>query len=203
MDASMLTGSGITVHIFGDDLDALLTASREVAALLADVPGVASVSDGVEETTPELRIEVDLEKAIRSGLTAAQVYQQVAAALSTEATATQVDGLTCWCFPARAPRRSRTCARSRSPRSAATARRRRSPFRTLRRLRRRNRCSPFRAPMQRRYVSVSAELAEGYNITLVSADAERALAGYEPPQGLRIELTARTRPSGARCATCC
>ena len=59
MDLSMLSGSGITVRIYGEDLDALLSTSRDIAARLSEVEGVASVSDGEEETTPELQIHID------------------------------------------------------------------------------------------------------------------------------------------------
>lgn len=188
MDASMLTGSGITVHIFGDDLDALLTASREVAALLADVPGVASVSDGVEETTPELRIEVDLEKAIRSGLTAAQVYQQVAAALSTEATATQVDGLDVLVLSSESAPSLEDVRALMLTATGSDGEETEVALSDIAAFTEAESMQSISRSLQRRYVSVSAELAEGYNITLVSADAERALAGYEPPQGLRIEF---------------
>ncbi len=39
---------------------------------------------------------------------------------------------------------------------------------------------------QTRYVSVSAAIAEGYNVGLVSGDVEEKLAGYELPAGYRL-----------------
>jgi multidrug efflux pump subunit AcrB len=39
---------------------------------------------------------------------------------------------------------------------------------------------------QTRYISVSAEIAEGYNVGLVSADVEEKLEQYEVPEGYRL-----------------
>lgn len=188
MDMSMLTGSGITVRVYGDDLDALLKASREIAERLSDVVGVASVSDGVEETTPELRVVIDREKAMAEGLTVAQVYQQIAAALNTETTATEVDGLD---VVVRSEADDTTVSDVRMLMLAVTGRDGTeyevalsdiatfSVSETMQSISR---------SLQRRYVAVSGEVSDGYNVTLVTAEAERALSDYVPPDGVRYEF---------------
>lgn len=188
MDMSMLTGSGITVRVYGDDLDALLKASREIAERLSDVMGVASVSDGVEETTPELRVVIDREKAMAEGLTVAQVYQQIAAALNTETTATEVDGLD---VVVRSEADDTTVSDVRMLMLAVTGRDGTeyevalsdiatfSVSETMQSISR---------SLQRRYVAVSGEVSDGYNVTLVTAEAERALSDYVPPDGVRYEF---------------
>jgi multidrug efflux pump subunit AcrB len=40
---------------------------------------------------------------------------------------------------------------------------------------------------QRRYLTISAELEEGYNVTLVTSDVQEALSHYELPKGMSIE----------------
>ncbi len=188
MDMSMLTGSGITVRVYGDDLDALLKASREIAERLSDVVGVASVSDGVEETTPELRVVIDREKAMAEGLTVAQVYQQIAAALNAETTATEVDGLD---VVVRGEADDTTVSDVRMLMLAVTGRDGTeyevalsdiatfSVSETMQSISR---------SLQRRYVAVSGEVSDGYNVTLVTAEAERALSDYVPPDGVRYEF---------------
>lgn len=188
MDMSMLSGSGITVRVYGDDLDALLKASREIAEHLSNVAGVASVSDGVEETTPELRVVIDREKAMTEGLTVAQVYQQIAAALNAETTATQVDGLD---VVVRGEADDATVADVRALMLAVTGRDGTeyevalsdiatfSVSETMQSISR---------SLQRRYVAVSGEVSDGYNVTLVTAEAERALSDYVPPDGVRYEF---------------
>ena len=44
------------------------------------------VSDGLEEATPAVHLTVDRAKAMQHGMTVAQVYMQVASALSTSTT---------------------------------------------------------------------------------------------------------------------
>lgn len=188
MDMSMLTGSGITVRVYGDDLDALLKASREIAERLSNVAGVASVSDGVEETTPELRVVIDREKAMTEGLTVAQVYQQIAAALNTETTATEVDGLD---VVVRSEADDATVSDVRTLMLAVTDQdgtEREVALNDIATFSVSETMQSISRSLQRRYVAVSGEVSDGYNVTLVTAEAERALSDYVPPDGVRYEF---------------
>lgn len=188
MDMSMLSGSGITVRVYGDDLDALLKASREIAEHLSNVAGVASVSDGVEETTPELRVVIDREKAMTEGLTVAQVYQQIAAALNAETTATQVDGLD---VVVRGEADDTTVADVRALMLAVTGRdgtEYEVALSDIATFSISETMQSISRSLQRRYVAVSGEVSDGYNVTLVTAEAERALSDYVPPDGVRYEF---------------
>lgn len=188
MDMSMLSGSGITVRVYGDDLDALLKASREIAEHLSNVAGVASVSDGVEETTPELRVVIDREKAMTEGLTVAQVYQQIAAALNTETTATEVDGLD---VVVRGEADDTTVADVRALTLAVTGRdgtEYEVALSDIATFSISETMQSISRSLQRRYVAVSGEVSDGYNVTLVTAEAERALSDYVPPDGVRYEF---------------
>ncbi|MBR0368203.1 MAG: efflux RND transporter permease subunit, partial [Clostridia bacterium] len=78
MDISMMTGSGITVEITGDDIEELQRIAKDVADLARNTEGVIDVNDGLEDAVPELRIVVEKEKAIDKSLTTAQVYQFIA-----------------------------------------------------------------------------------------------------------------------------
>lgn len=90
MDITMLGGEGIEMEIKGDDLDTLQRIASDVAGIMRTVEGTTDVSDGQEETVPEIRIVVDKEKAAREGLTVAQVYQAVAKAVTDGSTVTTV-----------------------------------------------------------------------------------------------------------------
>ena len=79
----MMTGSGITLRVYGDDMERLQEAAKTVGEALEGVEGVRAVSDGLEEATPAVHLTVDRAKAMRHGMTVAQVYMQVASALST------------------------------------------------------------------------------------------------------------------------
>ena len=88
MDMSALSGSGAEVDIYGNDLDDLRTAADAVKAVMAEIPGVEDISDGQDAGDEEVLLTIDKDKAMRSGLTVAQIYQKIAAALSSDATAT-------------------------------------------------------------------------------------------------------------------
>lgn len=88
MDMSALGGSGVSVQIRGRDTDVLQELATEVAAVVESVEGTIDVSDGLQEASEELRITVDKEKAIEYGLTVAQVFAQVASELTDASNAT-------------------------------------------------------------------------------------------------------------------
>ena len=85
---SMLTGEGISIKLFGDDLEKLQSTAKDMAEKMSELSGIEKTETSIEDTTPEIKITVDKAKAISKNLTVAQVYQQVASALTTEKTAT-------------------------------------------------------------------------------------------------------------------
>lgn len=88
MDMSALSGSGVQVDITGSNLDTMLDLGNQVADKMREVEGVSEVSTGQESGDAELRVVVDKDKAMRLGLTVAQVYAELAQALTTESTST-------------------------------------------------------------------------------------------------------------------
>ena len=91
MDMSALGGSGISIQIKGRELDTLQEIARDIAAIVESVEGTAEVSDGLEESTGELRIVIDRDKAIEHGITVAQAFQQIQAKLADAASATTLE----------------------------------------------------------------------------------------------------------------
>lgn len=84
MDMSALTGSGISLEFYGENMDELQHAAVQAAQILQTIDGVTSVSDGLEDSAPALHIQVDRDKAMTNGLTVAQVFAQVSQALSNQ-----------------------------------------------------------------------------------------------------------------------
>ncbi|MBQ2782420.1 MAG: efflux RND transporter permease subunit [Oscillospiraceae bacterium] len=87
---SMMTGSGVSIQVFGDDMEHLQTAAKSIAAAMEKVEGIASASDGLEEAAPALHVSVDRTKAMQHGMTVAQIYMEIASALSTASTAQDI-----------------------------------------------------------------------------------------------------------------
>lgn len=87
---SSLMGSGVSVQIFCDDLDKLQKTANEIEAIIKDIDGITETDNGIADTTTEVRITVDKEKAMKHSLTVAQVFQQVATIVTSESTATSL-----------------------------------------------------------------------------------------------------------------
>lgn len=90
MDISSLMESGISIDIEGDELEQLRAIARDIAEITSGIEGVATVSDGIGETSPEYIITVDKTAAMRYSLTTAQVYSAVSTALTENTTAASV-----------------------------------------------------------------------------------------------------------------
>ena len=109
MDISMLTGTGVSVDIIGDDVATLRQIAGEVAQIIAGVEGTAEIDDGLEASVPEISITVDKERATDYNLTVGQVLQFVATKLAgkTEITEAELTARHGGVRPRRAQRRSR------------------------------------------------------------------------------------------------
>ncbi|MBE6971433.1 MAG: acriflavin resistance protein [Ruminococcaceae bacterium] len=92
---TMLTGSGVSLQVYGEDMEALQQAAKALSAKMAEVEGTAEVSDGLEEAVNALHISIDRNAAMKKGMTVAQIYMQVAQALTTSSTGSDMtlDGM--------------------------------------------------------------------------------------------------------------
>ncbi len=84
---SMLTsmsGEGISVKVYGEDLDNLIAESDRLQEELIKVEGIAEVTTSIADANPEIRIVIDEEKAMEEGIMVAQVYAEVVAQIQTE-----------------------------------------------------------------------------------------------------------------------
>ena len=88
MDMSALMTAGVSMQIQGKDLDTLEELAVSVGEKLSEVDGLEEIDNGVEDATPEYRIVVDKDKAAQYGLTVAQVFQKVQASLAEASAAT-------------------------------------------------------------------------------------------------------------------
>ncbi|MBQ0079547.1 MAG: efflux RND transporter permease subunit, partial [Eubacterium sp.] len=89
MDMStMMGGSDVSMTLYSEDLDDLRIAGVDIEEELSSMKSLENVSNVNEDSTDELHIVVNKNKAMQEGLTVAQVYQQIAAKLSKESTAT-------------------------------------------------------------------------------------------------------------------
>ena len=89
--------SGLSVKIYGADAETLSQLSEKVVDIVNDTEGVANASNGLGSGDATINLHIDRDKVRSYGLTVAQVYQQIAAKLTTTTTAqtpVTVDGST-------------------------------------------------------------------------------------------------------------
>ena len=188
MDMSMMTGgSGIRLAVTGDDMDTLRSAAAELARAVSAVEGVASVSDGQEENSTEVRITVDKAKAAEYNLTVAQVYQQVAAAVLSQTTATDitVNGSDLPVVVVPDDRDITTRETLEELKLTGTQNQQDCEVRLseIATITEAASSAAIHRENQSRTVTVTAQIADGYNIGLVSREVEKLLADYQMPEG--------------------
>ena len=89
--------SGLSVKIYGADAETLSQLSEKVVDIVNDTEGFTNATNGLGSGDATINLQIDRDKVRSYGLTVAQVYQQIAAKLTTTTTAqtpVTVDGST-------------------------------------------------------------------------------------------------------------
>lgn len=82
--SAMLGDDGVSIKLYGDDLKTLQNTAKDMAEKLAAIDGIDETDNGIGATSGEIKVTVDKTKAAKKSLTVAQVYQQIAAAITSE-----------------------------------------------------------------------------------------------------------------------
>ena len=194
MDMSALGGSGITVQVKGRELDTLQEIARDIAAIIEGVEGTTEVSDGLEESTGELRILIDRDKAIEHGLTVAQVFQQIQVKLADAASATtletEIEEYSVYVKHAKDIELTRELVKNLEiDRTKQDGKKEKIKLSDIASFESTQAPKSVNRIEQTRYIGVTAAIADGYNVGFVSADVEEALKNYEMPSGYSYTMS--------------
>lgn len=188
----MLAGSGISIDVYANDLDTLQQAATDIAAELAQVEGVQESHSGINDPAPELHFTVDKEKAMEYGLTVAQVYAEIAEALTAETSAISLsdDGIT---YQVTVTTDETALTPDTIGDYTFTVEKPDGTTQTVvladvAQLEETETLSSINRLQQRRYLTVTALLAPGENVTLVTDRAQDTLAAMELPAGVQYEF---------------
>lgn len=192
MDMSALGGSGVSVRLEGADLDTLKELAGEVAEVLKGVEGTAEVSDGIEDPTPELHIIIDKDKAMEQGLTVAQVYMEIVSLTAAPSAATTIS-LEGESYPTVVLESQETVSLKDVydyvfKVTAADGTTKEVPLSDISQIEEKQSLSSINRQNQKRCLTVSAEIEDGYNVGLVGRDVEEALKNYEMPEGYSLHM---------------
>ena len=214
---SYMTGSGVSLQVFGDNMEDLQSAAQDLAKRLEQVDGVAEVDDGLDESAPALQVVVDRVAAAKKGMTVAQIYMKVAAALQSstsvsnvtlggESMALSVDAVEGSTVTREklleleiTPDATLSSAMSGSAGSSALSQLSGSSDDTekddgtfklgdVAKVQETVSMNTISRDQQRRCVTVTATVADGYNVTHVTSAARQALGSAALPDGVTVEF---------------
>lgn len=228
---SYMTGTGVSLRVYGSDMESLQGAARSLGQRMEQVEGVQDVSDGLEDAAPALQVVVDRNKAMTKGITVAQIYMQVAAALQDTTTVADVtlDGESMEMIVDAAAgsklTREKLMDLTISPDSSAMSSSMSSmggmggmssgmsgmssasasglsqltgedsgdedtsfPLGDVAEVRETVSFNSIQRDQQRRCITVSAAVADGYNVTKVTTAVQKALGSVTLPEGVTVEF---------------
>ncbi len=95
-DMTALLGSGLSVKIYGNDLEILRQLSDQVAEIVDEHEGYGEVTTSFTDGDATIQLNIDKDKAMAKGLTVAQIFMEISNKLTISATSTSVtiDGTT-------------------------------------------------------------------------------------------------------------
>ena len=192
---SLLGSGGVEVILYGDELDTLKNTAEDMAEKLKTVDGIDEVDSGVGATSPEIKVTVDKTKAAEKGLTVAQIYQQVATAVSNEKTSTTLtndngDDMDVVVVKDEKQQISSdnvgtvqityTDSEGNEKTTSLSSVAEISESETMDMISRQN---------QKRYLTITGTLKEGHTTTQVSNDTKKLFDEYKLPNGCSIEYS--------------
>ncbi len=191
MDMSALTGSGVSIEVRGRDLDTLQEIAKEVAGIVETVEGTAEVSDGMAETTGELRVLVDRDKAIECGLTVAQVFQQINEKITEDTGSSELVTDTknyniIVIHQANANMGRKDIKNLEIEYTDKDDKKCKIPLAEIANFKEVEGLDAINRNQQTRYIAVTAQIAEGHNVGIVTEDVKEALKQYEMPKSQYI-----------------
>ena len=216
---SYITGNGVSLQVYCEDMETLQSAASSIAARMAQVDGTVDVSDGLEDAAQALRVTIDRTKAMEHGMTVAQIYMQIAAALNTSTSGTDMvlddsamsliiqqdddSKLTVETLPelkidpdsAMSTAMSGSSSASGSSSSSLSALSGEESdtdssflLKDVATVEKTVSLNTINRDQQRRCVTVTAGIADGNNVTLVSDQVTKAVEAMELPEGVTIEF---------------
>ena len=195
-----LMSSGLAINLYGNDLDDLLKASEEVMVIVDQVEGFEEITNGQEEGKEVVHLIINQDQAMEWGLTNAQIYQQIAAAMKLNTTAASVtlDGsdMDVRIVDERDPVTLENLLEQTFEvnvmQEDGTSVTETHALNEMAEIVYEPGVYSISRENQSRYITVSASTAEGYNTALLSRDLEELLDEYEAPDGVKVEIGGET-----------
>lgn len=192
--STLLGNGGIEITLYGDDIETLKKTAEDMAKQLETVEGIDETDSGVGATSPEIKVSVNKAKAAEKGLTVAQVYQQVASAVASEKTSTALTN-------GNGSDLDVVIVKDESKKVSPDAigsiditykdseeNEKTTSLSSIADISKSETLDVITRQDQKRYLSITGTLKDGYTLTDVSNKAEKLFDDYKFPEGCSIEF---------------
>ena len=192
IDMSLLSGSGVTLYLYGNDMEDLQTAAEATEKALSAVEGIGEVNNGLQEAEAAYHVSIDKNAAMAKGWTVAQIYLEIATALTNSATAMTLDvesstaDVMVEIEKSLTPQELLDLTFEYTDSEGETAE---FTLADVADLEETVSLASISRSDQRRYLSVSAAVTEGYSVTNVSRLAQNAMGDVDLPEGVTYEFS--------------
>lgn len=192
--STLLGNGGIEITLYGDDIETLKKTAEDMAKQLETVEGIDETDSGVGATSPEIKVSVNKAKAAEKGLTVAQVYQQVASAVASEKTSTALTNgngsdLDVVIVKDESKKFSPdTIGSIDITYKDSEENEKTTSLSSIADISKSETLDVITRQDQKRYLSITGTLKDGYTLTDVSNKAEKLFDDYKFPEGCSIEF---------------
>lgn len=190
---SAFMGSGISIRVKGSDLEKLQGLAKEVAKVVRNTEGTIKVDDGLEDTTPSFTVVVDKEKAAKYKMTVAQVFQLVYGEMASSKVSTTVStDLKDYEVYVQSEEQSDVTIddirKLKFDYTDKEGKKKKIALSKIADFEESVSLNKISRNAQTRYISVSAQIDEKHNVTLVSDEIKKELKNIKVPEGYSIDM---------------
>lgn len=194
-EMSSMMGSGLSINVYGSDLNTLTGITEEIMEIVDSVEGFTDISNGQEEPDQVIHLILNRDAAMKQGLTVAQIFAELSGSLAESATATTVtvDGVEMEIVvkDIREPLTKENILdynfETQTTDEKGNSVTEDHPLSEFAEIRIEEGVQSIQRENQSRYMTVTASVEEGYNATLLSRELEPLLDQYQLPSGYTFD----------------
>lgn len=183
------TGAPINVEIHGDDFKVMAQIAEELQDKIRNIPGVVDLTDDYQPGLPEIKIDIDKERAALLGLDVYLIGYVIKAAVQGVQVGTYREGDDEYDITARLPEKQRqniqNILRLRVPGYAGEQ----VPLTSVATITTTSGLSSIKHIDEKRVVTVSSNVAQGFNTQQVLGEVKKIAVTIQLPAGYSFEYT--------------
>ncbi len=193
---SRMMSQGLEVRVYGENQQKLIEISKDVMKMMSGIDGTQNVDNGIADDDKQLHLTIDKNKAAEYGLTVVQIYQQMSEKITTEKTSISltsgnreynVNIVNDNNKPAY-ENLLKTTIKATTKDSNGNDVTKKYKLSKFAKVTEQEALKQISRENQADYISITAEVKEGYNATLLSRDLEKKLNTYKIPSGYTAEI---------------